>query len=64
VSPAELRQGDIPDHLTGVRWLDGTVECRFRVLSPSGSLVAGDNDQGEVLTDPSVECDRCSDACS
>ena len=53
----------IPITLTGVRWPEGTVECRFRLLHPAGSLVAADGDVGEVLTDHDVECTTCSDAC-
>ena len=54
----------IPINLTGVRWTDGTVECRFRLLHPAGSLVAADDDLGAVLTDYDVECTACSDACA
>ena len=54
----------IPIELAGVRWSDGTVECRFRLLHPAGSLVAADGDVGQVLTDPDVECTTCSDACA
>ncbi len=53
----------IPVDLTGVRWSDGTVECRFRLLHPAGSLVAVDGDLGVVLTNPDAECTTCSDAC-
>jgi hypothetical protein len=63
VSPVRLRRGEVPEGLTGVRWPDGTIECRFRVLDPAGSLVADDCDLGEALFGPQVECDRCSDAC-
>ena len=54
----------IPIELTGVRWSDGTVECRFRLLHPAGSLVAADGDVGQVLIDRDVECTTCSDACA
>lgn len=59
----------LPDDLTGVRWPDGTVECRFNVgaddyLARRRSEGRGDPGDGEVLTDPSVECDRCADKCS
>lgn len=64
VTPAQLRDGEIPDDLTGVRWADGTIECRFRVLDPAGSLVANEGDRGIALFDASAECDRCSDACA
>lgn len=53
----------IPADLTGVRWPDGTTECRFRLTHPSGSLVATDGDIGIVLTEPSAACTLCSDAC-
>lgn len=54
----------VPVDLTGVRWPDGTVECRFRLLHPAGSLVAVDGDTGEVLTNAEAECTTCSDACA
>ena len=54
----------LPDGATGVRWSDGTIECRFRLLHPAGSLVAGDGDVGVVLTGPDIECTTCSDACA
>ena len=53
-----------PVDLTGVRWDDGTVECRFRLLHPAGSLIAADGDEGEVLTDADTACTTCSDACA
>ena len=54
----------IPEDCTGVRWPDGVVECRFRLLHPDGSLVALDGDVGLVLTDRTAECTTCSDACA
>lgn len=54
----------IPDDLTGVRWLDGTVECRFRLTHPGGSLSAADGEVGVVLVEPNLECSTCSDACA
>jgi len=54
----------LPDDLTGVRWPDGTIECRFRMAHPSGSLVAADGDLGIVLTEPGAACTVCSDACA
>jgi hypothetical protein len=54
----------IPLDLTGVRWLDGTVECRLRLLHPAGSVVAVDGDIGLVLTNFDAECTTCSDACA
>jgi hypothetical protein len=56
--------GDLPDDLTGVRWPDGAVECRFRLLHPAGSLVAPDGAVGLVLTARGVDCTTCSDACA
>lgn len=53
----------IPADVTGVRWPDGTIECRFRLLHPAGSLVAADGDIGLVLTNLDAECTACSDAC-
>jgi hypothetical protein len=58
-SPAAL-----PDDLTGVRWTDGTVECRYRLEHANGSLVAVAGEVGVVITDPAAECDTCSDACA
>ena len=54
----------VPADLTGVRWSDGTVECRFRVTHPAGSLVARDGEVGVILTEPDAECTDCSDACA
>ena len=50
--------------LTGVRWSDGTAECRARLLHPAGSLTAHPGDVGVVLTGDDVACDHCSDACA
>jgi hypothetical protein len=55
---------EVPPDLTGVRWSDGTVECRFRLLHPIGSLVAADGEVGLVLTNLEAECTTCSDACA
>lgn len=63
VTVAELRAGNLPDDLTGVRWPDGTVECRSRVSHVDGSLAAAGDTVGVVLTDPAVTCDHCSEAC-
>ncbi len=54
----------LPDDLTGVRWADGTVECRFRLAHADGSLVAAAGEVGVILTDPAVSCTTCSDACA
>ncbi len=54
----------IPADLTGVRWPDGTIECRFRLTHATGSLVAADGDIGVVLTEPDAACTLCSDACA
>ena len=63
-SGAHVAGDSIPIELTGVRWSDGTVECRFRMLHPSGSLLAADGEIGQVLTARDVECTTCSDACA
>lgn len=63
ITADELRAGLLPDDLTGVKWPDGTVECRFRVAHADGSLAAAGATIGVVLTDPAVTCDRCSEAC-
>ena len=54
----------LPDDATAVVWPDGTVECRFRLLHPGGSLVAADGEWGVVLTAPDADCSTCSDACA
>lgn len=56
--------GAVPLDLTGVRWPDGTLECRFRLLHPAGSLVAVDGELGIVLTNHDAACTTCSDACA
>ena len=68
ITLTDISDRRIPDDLTGVRWPDGTVECRFNVGSDDyavrvRSSGAHDLGVGEVLTDPSVECDRCADKC-
>ena len=54
----------VPVDLTGVRWPDGTVECRFRLTHPAGSLVATNGEIGVILTEPGAACTVCSDACA
>ena len=54
----------VPVELTGVRWPDGTVECRFRLVHPAGPIAAADGDVGVVLTNSDAECTTCSDACA
>ncbi len=54
----------VPAHLTGLQWPDGTVECRFRLTHPAGSLVAANGEVGVILTDPDAACTVCSDACA
>jgi hypothetical protein len=54
----------VPAALTAVRWADGTIECRFRIVHPAGSLVADDGDVGTVLTEDGIDCTNCSSACS
>lgn len=68
ITLSDIRSGHIPDHLTGVRWADGTVECSFNVRSDDYLQRAKtdgrrDTDEVEVLDDLSVECDRCADKC-
>jgi hypothetical protein len=63
ITVAALRAGNLPADLTGVRWADGTVECRARVAHVDGPLAAEGDAIGEVLTDPKASCDRCSEAC-
>lgn len=68
VSVADLVAGRVPDGLAGVRWPDGTVECRFNVTAADYAIrlrAAGQPDLGAgvVLTDPATECDRCAEKC-
>lgn len=63
ITVAAIRAGDVPTELTGVRWFDGTVECRARVTHIDGPLAVDDDGVGVVLTDPTASCDRCSEAC-
>ncbi len=68
ITVTDLSHRRIPDDLTGVRWPDGTVECRYNVSADdylARLRTAGHRDPGagEVLTDPSVVCDRCEDKC-
>lgn len=58
------KNAPFPADLTGIRWPDGTIECRYRLLHPSGSLVAVDGEIGVVLSGIEVECTTCSDACA
>ena len=67
-APTMITAEQVADHgfdsrLTGVRWFDGTVECRARLLHPAGSLAARPGYVGAVLTGDDVACDNCSDAC-
>ncbi|MEN9644043.1 MAG: hypothetical protein RL238_712 [Actinomycetota bacterium] len=68
ITLTDIAHGRLPDDLMGVRWPDGTVECRFNVraddyLARVREAGVGELGEGEVLTDPSVECDRCADKC-
>lgn len=68
VTFAALVAGDVPEDLTGVRWPDGSVECRFNVTAadyPVRVRSSGPPPTGaaEVLVDPAVACDRCADKC-
>ena len=65
---ADVLAGRVPDDLAGVRWHDGTVECRANLVADdyaarhtaAGRRTLG---HGVVLTDPSASCDRCADKC-
>jgi len=68
ITLADLAAGRVPDELEGIRWADGTVECRFNVTADdyfSRRREAGERDvgSGDVLTEP-TDCDRCADKCS
>jgi hypothetical protein len=52
-----------PELAAGVRWPDGSVECRFRLQHPAGSLVAAVGEIGLLLVDEPAECTTCSEAC-
>ena len=52
----------VPDDLTGVCWHDGTIECRFLLVHPTGSIVAFDGDVGVVLTNSLSTIERLSTA--
>jgi len=69
VTLADVAAGRVPDDMTGVRWSDGTVECRANLLAEDylGRRAAHDQslpESGVVLTDPTATCDRCADKCS
>lgn len=64
IRAGDLSELTVPPDMTGVRWADTTVECRARLLHPQGTLVAGPDDLGVVLTGAEVVCDICSDACA
>jgi hypothetical protein len=64
----DLLAGRLPADLTGVRWPDGTIECRFNVTADDyasrvRSAGAPPSQPGTVLVDASVSCDRCADKC-
>lgn len=68
VTFAELVAGRVPDDLTGVRWPDGVLECRFNATADDYAVrvrASGPPPVGaaEVLVDPAVACDRCADKC-
>jgi hypothetical protein len=67
ITLSDLREGRLPDDLEGVRWADGTVECRFNVTANDYEVRMRESGEahpgvGEVLTEP-TECDRCADKC-
>lgn len=64
IRAGDLDELSVPLDMIGVRWPDATVECRARLLHPRGTLVAGPDDVGVVLTGADVACDICSDACA
>lgn len=69
ITLTDVVRGALPDDLTGIRWPDGTVECRFNLgaddyLARRRSEGRVDPGDGEVLTDPATECDRCAEKCS
>ena len=68
VTFAQLVAGDLPDDLTGVRWPDGVVECRFNVTADDYAARVRSSgpppaEPGEVLVDPAAACDRCAEKC-
>lgn len=65
---AELVAGRVPHDMTGVRWPDGTVECRANLVASDYVLRLSASGQtrpaaGVVLTDQAVACDQCADKC-
>ena len=59
-----LGDAALPDEAEGVRWADGTVECRFRLRHPDGSVAAARGDVGVLLLGRPVDCTVCTSACS
>ena len=58
----QVRDGELPDDLTGIYWIDGgVIECRDHLNDPSYRALTGGDDYeptsvGSVLTGP-VACD-------
>lgn len=69
ITLTDLTAGNVPADMVGVRWSDGTVECRFNVTADDYASRRrqdghADHGDGEVLTGEPVDCDRCADKCS
>ena len=68
ITLTDIADRRIPDDIEGVRWPDGTVECRFNIGSEDyleRFRASGHRDPGTgtVLDGSPVECDRCADKC-
>lgn len=69
ISLADIREGRIPGGLQGVRWPDGSVECRFNIASDDHAqrtAAAGGDSRGvgAVLVGEPVDCDSCASKCN
>ena len=67
ITLSDIREGRTPADFEGVRWADGTVECRFNVTADDYEVRVRESGGrhpgvGEVLTEP-TECDHCADKC-
>lgn len=69
ISLAEIADGRIPDELQGIRWPDGTVECRFNISADDYvERVHGDGPaapgEAVILRGNPVDCHDCASKCS
>lgn len=69
ISLDDIRDGRIPEGLQGVRWPDGSVECRFNIASAdyaerTAAAGVASRGVGAVLVGEPVDCDSCASKCS